>query len=141
MTNTKHWSMWHGLHPDFLPSLSRRRLPSGFVHEAHHIISLVGDQSAGKSYFLAVLSKMLPAALFAHFRIVMQDADPTANAALNELRKTLFAAATPEEIRVNKTVMEGAMYERLPRQGRTVALPRPFIYTWVRPITQRLETR
>lgn len=107
----------------------RRRLPSGFVHETHHIISLVGDQSAGKSYFLAVLTKMLPSALFAHFRIVMQDADPTGNAALNELRKSLFAAATPEQIRVNKTVMEGSMYERLPRQGRTVALPRPFIYT------------
>ena len=107
----------------------RRRLPIGFLDEPHHIVSLVGDQSAGKSYYLAILSKMLPGALFNHFRVVMQDADPTGNAALNDLRKTLFAASTPEQIRVNKTVMEGAMYERLPRQGRTVALPRPFIFT------------
>jgi DNA-directed RNA polymerase subunit RPC12/RpoP len=107
----------------------RRRLPIGFVDEPQHIISLVGDQSAGKSYFLAVLSKILPGTLFNHFRIVMQDADPTGNAALNDLRKSLFAAVTPEQVRVNKTVMEGAMYERLPRQGRIVALPRPFVYT------------
>jgi DNA-directed RNA polymerase subunit RPC12/RpoP len=107
----------------------RRRLPVGFIEEPHHIISLVGDHSAGKSYYLAVMSKTLPAALFKHFQTVMQDADPTGNAALNELRKNLFAASTPEQIKVEKTKMEGGMYERLPRQGRTVALPRPFIYT------------
>ena len=107
----------------------RRRLPIGFIDEPQHIVSLVGDQSAGKSYYLAVLSKVLPGTLYSQFQTVMQDADPTGNAALNDLRKTLFAATSPEQIRVNKTVMEGAMYERLPRQGRTVALPRPFIYT------------
>jgi len=107
----------------------RRRLPVGFIDEPHHILSLVGDQSAGKSYFLAVMSKMLPAALFKHFETVMQDADPTGNAALNELRKNLFSASSPEQVKVNKTVMEGSMYERLPRQGRMVALPRPFVFT------------
>ena len=107
----------------------RRRLPVGFIDEPHYIISLVGDQRAGKSYYLAVMSKTLPAALFKHFQTVMQDGDPTGNAALNELRKNLFAASTPDQIKVKKTIMEGSMYERLPRQGRTVALPRPFIYT------------
>ncbi len=107
----------------------RRRLPMGFLDEPHHIFSLVGDQSAGKSYFLSVLSKVLPNVLFNQFGITMQDADPTGNAALNDMRKSLFAAETAEKITVVKTVMEGAMYERFPRQGRMVALPRPFIYT------------
>ena len=107
----------------------RRRLPVGFLEEPHHIFSLVGDQSAGKSYLLSVLSKMLPGSLFNHFGVTMQDADPTGNAALNDMRNSMFAAETPEKIKVVKTVMEGAMYERLPRQGRIVALPRPFIYT------------
>jgi len=107
----------------------RRRLPVGFMDEPHYIFSLVGDQSAGKSYFLTVLSKMLPDVLYRHFGVTMQDADPTGNAALNDMRKSLFAAETPEKIKVVKTVMEGTMYERLPRQGRMVALPRPFIYT------------
>ena len=107
----------------------RRRLPIGFLEEPHHIFSIVGDQSAGKSYLLSVLSKMLPGALFNQFGVTMQDADPTGNAALNDMRNSMFASETPEKIKVVKTVMEGAMYERLPRQGRTVALPRPFIYT------------
>ena len=107
----------------------RRRLPVGMIDEPHYIISLVGDQSAGKSYFLAVLSKILPGTLYNKFKTSMLDADPTGNAALNDLRKSLFGSSTPEQVRVNKTVMEGAMYERLPRHGRMVALPRPFIYT------------
>src|SRR5205807_3496281 len=41
----------------------------------------------------------------------------------------LFSARSPDEARLAKTQLEGAMYERLPRFGRTVALPKPFIYT------------
>jgi hypothetical protein len=95
----------------------------------HHIISLVGDQSAGKSYFLSVLTKVLPATLYRDFGIVFQDSDPTGNAPVNDMRKALFGAQTPAQAKLAKTVFEGAMYERLPRQGRMVALPRPFVYT------------
>jgi hypothetical protein len=45
------------------------------------------------------------------------------------MRKVLFGAQTPAQAKLAKTVFEGAMYERLPRQGRMVALPRPFVYT------------
>jgi hypothetical protein len=75
------------------------------------------------------LIKTLPATLFNHYDVVFQDADPTGNAPLNEMKKTLFSARTPEEARLAKTQLEGAMYERLPRYGRIVALPKPFIYT------------
>lgn len=95
----------------------------------HHIISLVGDQSAGKSYFLSVLTKVLPATLYREFGIVFQDSDPTGNAPVNDMRKALFGARSPAQAKLAKTVFEGAMYERLPRQGRMVALPRPFVYT------------
>jgi hypothetical protein len=95
----------------------------------HHIISLVGDHKAGKSYFLSVLTKVLPATLFREFGIVFQDSDPTGNAPVNDMRKALFGAQSPAQAKLAKTQMEGAMYERLPRQGRMVALPRPFVYT------------
>jgi hypothetical protein len=95
----------------------------------HHIMSLVGDQSAGKSYFLSVLTKVLPATLYRDFGVVFQDSDPTGNAPVNDMRKALFGAQTPAQAKLAKTVFEGAMYERLPRQGRMVALPRPFVYT------------
>ena len=107
----------------------RRKFPPSFLGMPHHIISLVGDQSAGKSYFLSVLTKVLPATLYRDFGIVFQDSDPTGNAPVNDMRKALFGAQTPAQAKLAKTVFEGAMYERLPRQGRMVALPRPFVYT------------
>jgi lysine biosynthesis protein LysW len=107
----------------------RRKLPPSFLGMAHHIISLVGDQSAGKSYYLSVLTKVLPATLYRDFGVVFQDSDPTGNAPVNDMRKALFGAQTPAQAKLAKTVFEGAMYERLPRQGRMVALPRPFVYT------------
>ncbi len=107
----------------------RRKLPPGFLSMPHHIISLVGDQSAGKSYFLSVLTKVLPATLFRDFGVVFQDSDPAGNAPVNDMRKAIFGAQSPTQAKLAKTVFEGAMYERLPRQGRMVALPRPFVYT------------
>lgn len=107
----------------------RRKFPPGFLDLPHHIVSLVGDQGAGKSYYLSVLVKVLPIALYRHFNVTLQDADPTGNAPLNEMKKALFGAPTPAHAKLAKTQLEGAMYERLPRHGRVVALPKPFIYT------------
>jgi len=107
----------------------RRKLPPSFLAMPHHIISLVGDQWAGKSYFLSVLTKVLPATLYREFGIVFQDGDPKGNTPINEMRKALFGGQSPAQAKLAKTVLDGAMYERLPRQGRMVALPRPFVYT------------
>ncbi len=107
----------------------RRALPPGFTEMPHHIISIVGDQSAGKSYYLSVLMKMLPMSLYDNFSVVFQDADPAGNALLNEMKQTLFGAQTPEGARLAKTQLEGGMYVRLPRYGRLVALPKPFVYS------------
>ena len=96
----------------------RRKLPPSFLDMPHHIISVVGDQSAGKSYYLSVLTKVLPATLYRDFGIVFQDSDPTGNAPVNDMRKALFGAQTPAQAKLAKTVFEGAMYERLPRQGQ-----------------------
>jgi hypothetical protein len=107
----------------------RRVLPPGFTEMTHHIISIVGDQSAGKSYYLSVLLKMLPASLYDNFSVVFQDADPAGNALINEMKQTLFGAETPEGARLVKTQLEGGMYVRLPRFGRVVALPKPFVFS------------
>ena len=109
----------------------RRKLPPGFLETQHHIISIVGDQSAGKSYYLGVLTKVLPGTLYRDFQLLFQDSDPTGNAPVNDMRKTLFAAQTPAQAKLAKTQMTGGMYESLPRQGRTVLLPRPFVYSLV----------
>ncbi|MDR2863418.1 MAG: hypothetical protein LBV54_06055 [Puniceicoccales bacterium] len=106
----------------------RRQLPPGYLDLPHQIISLIGAPSSGKSYFLAVLTRMLQERLSRDFNLVFKDGDPTGNMLLNQMRTKLFSGATPEECVLGKTAMEGATYERLPRFGRWVALPRPFIY-------------
>ena len=118
----------------------RRQLPPGYLDRPHRIISLIGAPSAGKSYYLAVLTRMLQDRLPEDFHLAFKDGDPSGNMLLNQMRNTLFSAATPEEALLGKTALEGATYEKLPRLGRMVSLPRPFIYSISRPGQQRSET-
>ena len=106
----------------------RRRLPPGFLDIAHKIFSLIGAPSSGKSYFLAVLTRILQEQLFKDFDLVFKDGDPTGNMLLNQMRTKLFSGVTPEECVLGKTALEGSTYERLPRMGKWVMLPRPFVY-------------
>jgi hypothetical protein len=104
------------------------KLPPDFLDTEHHIISIVGAPTSGKSYFLSVLTQMLKRTFFKHFGAAFVDADPSANAALTVMRDTLFGAATPAEARLAKTSLEGDMYVRTRRHGRSVMLPKPFIF-------------
>lgn len=118
----------------------RRQLPPGFLERPHRILSLIGAPSAGKSYYLAVLTRVLQERLPEDFGLAFKDGDPSGNMLLNQMRNTLFSAGTPEEALLGKTTLEGATYEKLPRLGRMVSLPRPFIYSLSRPGQQRQET-
>ncbi len=106
----------------------RGRLPSSFLSQDHLIFSLVGAPSSGKSYYLSTLLQYLPVELMRYFGCILQDGDPSGNVQLNEMKNRLFSATTPEDAFISKTDFEGLMYEQLPRNGKTVALPRPFVY-------------
>jgi hypothetical protein len=106
----------------------RRKLPPNFLDQPHHIFSIVGAPSSGKSYYLSVLVKMMQDIAFNHFGVTFRDAAPSENAVLNDMRNHLFSAGTPEEAYLAKTDLEGALYETLPRQGRQVRLPKPFVF-------------
>jgi hypothetical protein len=107
----------------------RRKLPPGFLDVPHHIFSIVGAPQAGKSYYLSVLIKTLQDSLFNNFGVALDDADPTANAMLNQMKTQLFSASDPESAYLIKTSFEGEMYELFRRQGRRVKLPKPFIFS------------
>jgi len=111
----------------------RRKLPQGFLDTPHLIFSIVGAPSSGKSYYLSVLIKTLPTVLFQNFGVTFRDADPSSNVILNQMKTQLFSAATPQEAFLAKTELEGAMYETLPRLGRKVPLPKPFIFNLSNP--------
>lgn len=106
----------------------RRKLPPNFLDQPHYIFSIVGAPSSGKSYYLSVLIKKMQDVSFKYFGVTFRDAAPSENAVLNDMRNHLFSAATPEEAYLAKTDLEGALYETLPRQGRQVRLPKPFIF-------------
>ena len=106
----------------------RGRLPSSFLSQDHLILSVVGAPSSGKSYYLSTLLQLLPEELIRYRSCILQDGDPTGNVQLNEMKNRLFSATTPEDAFISKTDFEGLMYEQLPRNGKTVALPRPFVY-------------
>lgn len=117
----------------------RRQLPPGFLEMPHRIFSLIGAPSAGKSYYLAVTTQVLQDRLPRDFGIAFRDGDPGGNLLLNQMRQTLFSAQSPEQALLGKTALEGATYERLPRLGKMVSLPRPFIYNLSRPRQDRAE--
>lgn len=106
----------------------RGRLPPSFLSQRQLIFSLVGAPSSGKSYYLAVLLKQLPEDLIRYFGANLQDADPSGNVHLNEMKNRLFSATTREDAFISKTDFEGLMYDRLMRNGQLVPLPRPFVY-------------
>lgn len=106
----------------------RRLLPPAFLDIPQHIFSIVGAPSSGKSYYLSVLVKLLQGSLYQNFGITFRDSDPSSNVILTQMKTQLFSAGTPQDAYLAKTDLEGALYETLPRQGRMVRLPRPFIF-------------
>jgi hypothetical protein len=114
--------------PDLACPHCRRKLPPGFMETPHHIFSIVGAPSSGKSYYLSVLTRTLQTSLYQNFGVTFRDADPSENVILTQMRTQLFSASTPEDAFLAKTELEGMLYETLPRLGRKVRLPKPFVF-------------
>lgn len=115
--------------PDIACPHCRRRLPPGYLELDSKIFSIVGAPSAGKSYYLSVLIKELQGSLYRNFGITLKDLDPSGNMLLTQMKNRLFSAKRPEDAILAKTALEGAMYERYPRFGKMVALPKPMTYS------------
>ena len=126
--------------PDLACPHCRRRLPHGFMDFKHHIMSIVGAQTSGKSYFLCSMTRAMQRTMFRNFDTGFIDADPQMNVLLTEMREALFSARTPEEAVVAKTRLDGTMYEQLPRYGKLVPLPKPFIFN-LQPKSGGTDTR
>ena len=106
----------------------RKKLPTGYVDLKRHIFSIVGAPSAGKSYYLSVLIKELQNSVFRCYGASLKDLDPSGNMLLTQMKNRLFSADSPENAILAKTALEGAMYEKYPRFGKMVSLPKPMSY-------------
>ena len=115
--------------PDIACPHCRKKLPPNYLELDRKIFSIVGAPSAGKSYYLSALIRQLQASLYKNFDIVLKDLDPTGNMLLTQMKNSLFSAKNPEDAILAKTALEGLMYERYPRFGKMVALPKPMTYS------------
>ena len=115
--------------PDIACPHCRKRLPPNYLELDQKIFSIVGAPSSGKSYYLSVLINQLQLSLYKNFGIVMKDLDPSGNMLLTQMKNRLFGAKRPEDAILAKTALEGAMYERYPRFGKMVSLPKPMTYS------------
>jgi len=106
----------------------RHQLPLDLFRLPFHIVSLVGIQRSGKSYYLAILARIMSQIMARDFAVRWEDLDPTGNIPLNDLRNRLFAAPDAEGAALEKTSLGGVMYTEVHRSGRVVAMPRPFTY-------------
>lgn len=111
----------------------RRKLPPHFMELPHHIFSIIGAPSAGKSYYLASLVHEMESHVAPQFGLGWKDAAPADNSMLNDVINRLFSADAPEDAYLSKTDLEGALYEEFYRHGRMVKLPKPFVYTLAKP--------
>ncbi len=115
--------------PDVACPHCRKKLPPNYLELDRKIFSIVGAPSAGKSYYLSALIRQLQNSLYQNFEIILKDLDPTGNMLLTQMKNSLFAAKRPEDAILAKTALEGLMYERYPRFGKMVALPKPMTYS------------
>ena len=115
--------------PDIACPHCRKRLPPNYLELDQKIFSIVGAPSSGKSYYLSVLINQLQMALYKNFGITMKDLDPSGNMLLTQMKNRLFGAKRPEDAILAKTALEGTMYERYPRFGKMVLLPKPMTYS------------
>lgn len=107
----------------------KRRLPVGFLTVDYHIISVVGAPSSGKTYFLTSMIYQLDFVMPREFKLSFSDADAADNAVVNRMKAKLFCGSdNPADIYLDKTDVGGQMFETWIRNGKTVALPKPFTY-------------
>jgi len=107
----------------------RGELPPNFLEKPPHLISIVGDSMAGKSYFLAAVVKKLLGQMKRDLGISFTDGDPVGNDALSKMVAKLFSPTeNAGDTVLEKTGLAGATYKTFNRRNKLVNLPAPFTY-------------
>jgi hypothetical protein len=105
-------------------------LPRAMIDQTPLFLSILGSPASGKSYYLAAMTWQLRRLLKQHFNVAFGDADPTANLILNQYEERLFLNGTPDEpTLINKTDLEGNLYNSVRIGDQVVDLPCPFVFS------------
>lgn len=92
--------------------------------------SILGAPACGKSYFLASMTWRMRQLLPSKFKVSMNDADAEINARLHEYEELQFLNPNPDElVAIEKTQVQGDLYDMVNMGDHNVLLPRPFMFT------------
>lgn len=92
--------------------------------------SVLGAPACGKSYFLASMTWRMRQLLPSHFAVSMNDSDAVANARLHQYEEQQFLNPNTDElVAIEKTQVEGDLYDLVDMGGHSVSLPKPFMFT------------
>lgn len=109
-------------------------IPRALLEIQSIFLSILGAPASGKSYFLATMTWLLRQTLPHNFSLSFGDADPASNRSLNEYEERLFLNENQDRlVALDKTALEGDLYNTVLFSGHAVSYPRPFIFS-LRPL-------
>jgi hypothetical protein len=105
-------------------------IPRALLELQPLFMSILGAPASGKSYFLTAMTWLLRQTLPQRFALTFGDADPASNRSLNEYEERLFLNENQDNlVALDKTALEGDLYNTVLFNGQAVSFPRPFIFS------------
>jgi len=105
-------------------------VPRALLELQSLFLSILGAPASGKSYFLTTMTWLLRQTLPRSFSLSFGDADPASNRSLNEYEERLFLSENQDRLAtLDKTALEGDLYDTVLFSGQAVSYPRPFIFS------------
>lgn len=105
-------------------------IPRALLELQSLFMSILGAPASGKSYFLTAMTWLLRQTLPQRFALTFGDADPASNRSLNEYEERLFLNENQDNlVALDKTALEGDLYNTVLFNGQAVSFPRPFIFS------------
>ena len=114
-------------------------VPRALYQIAPLFFSILGAPACGKSYFLASMTWKMRQMLPSKFALSMNDADAIANARLHEYEEKQFLNPDPDAlVAIEKTEVQGDLYDTVNMGDHSLVLPRPFMFT-LQPLSKHIN--
>ncbi len=107
-------------------------VPRSFFEMPPVFLSILGAPACGKSYFLAAMTWRLRKIMPKYFMLSFSDADPGMNHRLHEYESLQYLNPNQDElVAIEKTELQGDLYDTVLFGGQRISYPRPFVFSVV----------
>jgi hypothetical protein len=116
--------------PDMACPRCHLRIPQAASEMPPLFLSIVGATASGKSYFLTSMTWEMRNTLSRNFAINFTDTDAVNNQIVNDFEETVFLNSSSDElVALQKTELQGELYNQVLLDGMLINLPKPFLFT------------